>query len=293
MLKPYEWMIKYTPQLEWLNGRGIYIWLAMYTGGLSSGLYLTSLYFNNLLGMFVGLLISLLMGLFYILHLRKPERFWRLLLRPQTSWISRGLICVILFFIFGAIGIILSYWYSGGVWEMLLKIIAGIFAFGQLLYTGFVISYTRAIKFWNSAIVPIISVVCSLLGGLAILLLIMLGNDYAEIIILKQIIFILLVIYAIFIAIFLYNTTYGELAAKESVKKIVWGDGAVTFWIGEILIGLLVPISILIANYFTGEISAVLLITVAFCLIIGGLSFRRSLFEGGIYTPLLFQKLEE
>jgi len=46
------------------------------------------------------------------------------------------------------------------------KVLAGIFAFAQSIYTGFAVSYVSAIKLWNSAILPILFVVCGFSGGL-------------------------------------------------------------------------------------------------------------------------------
>lgn len=287
MIKPYEWMVRHTPQTEWIQGRGMFIWLAMYAGGVGSGLYLASLYFNSLLGMFIGWLIALLMGGFYMLHLRKLSRFWRIFLRPQTSWIARGFVFITLFIGFGAIGLAFSYWLPGTAGEAIFKVLAGVFAFGQLIYTGFVLSYVKAIKFWNSATVPILTVTSSLLGGLAILLAINLGSSYARIVALEQVILIFLIIYALITAALLWNATYSDSAARESVIKIVRGDSAPLFWIGEVLFGIIIPAAMLVASYFVGETSAPLLITVSTCIIIGGLSLRYSLLKGGLYSPLL------
>ena len=67
------------------------------------GLYLASLYFNNIWGMFVAWIFAMGMGLFDIAHLSKPMRVWRIAVRANSSWISRGFIFVILFI--GAAGI--------------------------------------------------------------------------------------------------------------------------------------------------------------------------------------------
>jgi DMSO reductase anchor subunit len=89
-MKPYDWMVRYTPQTEWIEGRGLLLWLAFYTGGLGGGLYLASLYFDSLHGMVVSwVIITVLKGSFHLAYLGKPLRFWRMLLRPQTSWVSR------------------------------------------------------------------------------------------------------------------------------------------------------------------------------------------------------------
>ena len=90
-----EWMVKGNRQTEWIDNRGILLWLAFYTGGLGGGLYLVSLFFNNLWGMFIGwFIVAGLKGGFHFIYLGQPARFWRLVMHPQTSWLSRGLLFV-------------------------------------------------------------------------------------------------------------------------------------------------------------------------------------------------------
>ena len=45
---PHEWMVKYTPQTEWIERRGILVWIAEVFGSLGPGLYLVSLFYDNL-----------------------------------------------------------------------------------------------------------------------------------------------------------------------------------------------------------------------------------------------------
>ena len=81
----WEWMIKPTAQKQWIEGRGILLWLAMFFG-LGAGLYLVAALFNSLLGMFVGWLIVIFgFGGFHIAFLGRPLRFWRMVFKPQTS----------------------------------------------------------------------------------------------------------------------------------------------------------------------------------------------------------------
>jgi hypothetical protein len=59
----YHWMINYTRQTEWIDRRGLILWIAFYTGGLGGGLYLVSLFFNSIWGMFIGwLIVAVLKG---------------------------------------------------------------------------------------------------------------------------------------------------------------------------------------------------------------------------------------
>src|SRR4030067_3468609 len=96
-IKPWDFMVKYTPQREWIEGHGILVAFAMFFGGISGGLYLASLAFDNLLGMFIAWLRAMAAGITDMMHLSKPMRFWRMMLKPGTSWISRGFILIWLF----------------------------------------------------------------------------------------------------------------------------------------------------------------------------------------------------
>ena len=95
--QPYEYMTKYVQQKNWIDGKGNFIAFAFFLGGISGGLFMAAAYFDNLLGMFIAWLLALCMGGSYMLHLGQRAGFWRMFMRPRTSWISRGFIFIMLF----------------------------------------------------------------------------------------------------------------------------------------------------------------------------------------------------
>ena len=280
--RPYEFMVKHTPQKEWIAGPGILIAFAFFLGGISGGLYLVSLYFNNMPGIFIGWLLAILMGGLDMAHLSKRHRFWRMFLRPQTSWIARGFIFVMLFIGFAAIQLALSSWLPGTAAETIFKVLAGITAFAVTIYSGFVVSYVSAIKFWNSAIIPVLFVISGILGGLAILLALNLGGNYAQIMLLQSILRVALVIYALVIVIYLWSTTYAGSVAKSSVIWIVRGSIAPVFWVGVVSLGIIIPLAILFSTW----ISTAFIITAVVCVILGTLALRYVILKAGMYSPL-------
>ncbi|MCK4862798.1 MAG: polysulfide reductase NrfD [Dehalococcoidales bacterium] len=287
-IKPYDFMVKYQQQKDWIDGRGNFIAFAFFLGGISGGLYLAAAYFDSLLGMFVAWLLSLLMGVSYMAHLSHPFRSWRMFMKPGTSWIARGFIFIMLFIGLTTIQLILSQWVPEATGAItVLKVLAGIFAFAQSIYTGFAVSYVSAIKVWNSAIVPILFVTCGLSGGLAILLAITMGGDHAQLVMLENVIRVVLIALAIIIGVYLWNTTYSSTAASDAVKRLIGGSLALLFWIGVFLFGIAIPIIISITSYFAGEASSGLLITAIVSEIIGGLALRFAILKAGMYTPLL------
>ncbi len=287
-MKPYEFMVKYTQQKDWIDGRGNFIAFAFFLGGISGGLYLAASYFDSLLGQFVAWLLALCMGVSYMVHLSKPLRFWRMFMKPGTSWIARGFIFIMLFIGLTFIQLILSQWVPSATAAITtFTILAAIFAFAQSIYTGFAVSYVSAIKIWNSAIVPILFVTCGLTGGLAILLAIMMAGDHTQLVALENVTRIVLIALALIIGVYLWNTTYSSTAARDAVKRLIGGSLAPLFWIGVFLFGIVIPIAISVATYFVENAATGLLITAVVSEIIGGLALRFAVLKAGVYTPLL------
>lgn len=280
-------MVKYTQQKAWIDGRGNFIAFAFFLGGISGGLFMAAAYFNNILGMFIAVCISALMGVSYMIHLGQPSQFWRMLMKPKTSWISRGFIFIFLYAGFAIIAIILAQWAPSATTAIaVFKILGGIFAFAQSIYTGFAVSYVNAIKLWNSAILPILFVVCGFSGGLAILLGISLGGSESQLVLMENITRITLIAFAVILIVYLWNTTYSNVSARDAVARILGGNIAIFFWIGVVILGVVIPLGISIGTYFTNNSSTALIITAVVTEIIGGLSLRYVILKGGIYTPL-------
>ena len=95
----HEWMVKPMRQTEWIEGKGLLIWLAEVFSALGTGLYLVSSVCSaRCAGVRAGRArldhrgLEVALPLFY---LGKPWRFWRAI-PPftnawKTSWIARGM----------------------------------------------------------------------------------------------------------------------------------------------------------------------------------------------------------
>ena len=133
---------------------------------------------------------------------------------------------------------------------------------------------------------PIIFVIAGLTGGLAILLATSLGDDADRVMTMVNTMLISLVAYAVFMAIYLWVSTYESSAARDSVMRMIRGSIALAFWIGVVLLGMIIPIALLATNSVTGA-SAALIITAAICAIIGGVALRYIILKAGMYSPLV------
>jgi formate-dependent nitrite reductase membrane component NrfD len=286
-MESYEWMVDYTPQTTWIEGHGIFIWLAEVFGTLGGGLYLVALCFGSAWGLFIGwLMVVAIKGGLHLAHLGQPSRFWRLVLRPGSSWLARGLVFVALFGLFGGLQLIASYWLPGTGWEILFKILAGILALLTAAYSGFVMNYVNGIPFWNSALLPLLFITFGIIGGSALIMLIgLFGQDGALIAALGFAP--LLLVAAIFlIALYLWTATYMGPAAKRSVTELIQGRLALPFWVGVVLCGGVIPgaaiVYVFLAAYAPGSLTAV----IAAGMLVAVFSFNYCLLKGGVYRPL-------
>ncbi len=284
----HEWMLNYTRQTEWIDRRGLILWIAFYTGGLGGGLYLVSVFFNSIWGMFISwLIIAVLKGGAHLLYLGKPQRFWRIITRPQSSWLARGFIFVMLFVIFGAIQLMLSYWLPDTAGEMVFKVLTGITALVVAVYTGFVLNTVKAVPFWNSSLLPLLFVLCGILGGFGISVLIALNDGNIDLATAEAGSRWLLLANALLIAIYLWRAAKREATGKQSVMEQIRGSSAPIFWIGIVVMGIIIPLVIAFTSYAVAEMPPAVLVFGVACEVIGGLALRYCVLKAGAYSPLV------
>jgi len=287
-LETHDWMINYTRQTEWIDHRGIFLWIAFYAGGLGGGLYLVSLYFNSLWGMFISwLIIAVLKGGTHLIYLGKPMRFWRIMTRPNSSWLARGFIFVVLFVIFAAVQLVFSFWLPGGAAEIVFKVLAAVSAFIVTIYTGFVLKTVKAVPFWNSALLPVLFVLCGVLGGFGLAVIIALNGGNIDIEAAEMGSRWLLIINAVLIAVYLWSASNRETTGKQSVMEQIKGSNAPVFWVGIVILGIIIPIVIAFSSYYVTPVSSALLIFGVACEIAGGLALRYCVLKAGAYKPLV------
>ena len=287
-MQVHEWMINYTRQTEWIDRRGIFLWIAFYAGGLGGGLYLVSLYFNSLWGMFISwLIIAVIKGGAHLLYLGKPLRFWRIIFRPNTSWLARGIIFVFTFIVFTAIQLAFSYWLPGSAAEIVFKALGVIAALAVMVYTGFVLNSVKSVPFWNSTLLPLLFVLCGILGGFGLSVIIALNGGNVPLSSAETGSRWLLVINALFIVVYLWTAANREATGKKSVMEQMRGNLAPVFWIGIVLLGIVIPLIIAFTSLITGGVSSALLITGVVCEVIGGLALRYCVLKAGAYKPLV------
>jgi len=288
--RPFEFMVKYTPQREWIERRGILFWLSLFGTQVGAGLFFVSSFFDNLWGLLIGWLIcAVLGGGSHLVHLGHPLRSWRIFISSgwKTSWISRGLYFVSFFLILGAVHIGLLF---GATPATPLLIVTDIFAFLVIIYGGFAMNYVNGIALWNTALLPILYLVSAIWGGAGLTLATALATGAVGLgLAVGEWIRILLIGFIIILAVYLISMRYGSPAGGVSVREIVKGRWAPLFWIVVIVSGLAIPVGTVIVSFLAGlEATPVALLYIAiFCGLLGDLATRYLILRCGYYHPIV------
>jgi formate-dependent nitrite reductase membrane component NrfD len=284
-----EFLIGVKPQREW----GWLVITYLFLGGAGAGLFLISLYIDHGWAGALGLVVVILGTGLLLLDLGRPERFWRAFFRPQSSWISRGCFFITLLVALGALQVALR------VFEMELpsgigtavKLISAAAAVLVMIYTGFVLSPSAAIPFWNSTFFPIIFFAYSLLAGIDILILTspVLPGPALNLGALEGWQAYLALGCLIFVLSHLSVMSGSATAARESIRLLTRGKWATLFLGGVIGLGLVVPL--LLGWPFAGrsEMQTIFVVTVVLAVLrlFGDYLFRFLVIRAGMYDPLL------
>jgi formate-dependent nitrite reductase membrane component NrfD len=300
----HDWMTKPQPQREWIERRGILIWISEVFSALGSGLFIVSLFMNSWWGMLAGWLIIMFLKLpIHLAYLGKPMRFWRLI-PPfsnawKTSWFARGVAFSVLFGTFAFIQIVigqpdinswlLSTSYGPAVFPVyvILGIISGLFALGIGIYGGLMMNFCKGMPAWNQGLLPIVFIFAGVADGLALIMGIGLAGGDASIAAAEFVSRYLLLINIFLIVCYLISVNYTSAVSKISISELTSGRTAIPFWGGLILVGLIIPAAISIVSMFGAEASSMLLIIAVICHTVGAFALKYCLLKVGIYRPLL------
>jgi formate-dependent nitrite reductase membrane component NrfD len=280
-------------QTDWVERRGIFLVLAFYLGGLGAGLYIMSLYFNFFAGLVTGFLIVLVgKSGAHLIFLGKPLRAWRGFAKPQSSWISRGLIAIFLFLIPAALQLASRLpafsWLPWASDNLALQVFVFIGAFALMAYTGFALAAVRALPAWNTSMIPVIFITYSILGGAGLGLGMLSGiENSVDMHLVETIVTWLLIIVAVLMGIYLWATYYTTPAGNRSVMEMIKGRASPFFLGGMVVLGLAIPLCVGIISLTVSPVPPPVAEIASACELIGGFSMRYSIFKAGIYAPVI------
>lgn len=294
-----------TFQTEWTTKgshgkRGALLEVAFFAGTVGPGLYMTSCFYRFHLGLLAGFLIVLVgYALPHMLFLGRIVRSWRAILRPQTSWISRGLVFASLFLLFGFLSVahyiplldVGALRPDSPIFGTIL-LAGSISALLLATYPGFLFSALRAIPLWHSRILIPLFVVQALGGGLSLVLILVQIRGVSGPAVGRVLppAAIMIAMTAALMAALLYTRRSGSASSRASVERLLGGKYRLLFLSGACFCGIIVPF-LLIALMLSGVDVAALAVVAAVFQLSGILLFKYCLLNAGAYDRLYSARL--
>ena len=248
--------------------------------------------------------VVLIGGLLTICDMGRKSQFFRVFLRPKTSWMSLGAIFLTGFIILDLIHIFTWVWPStslAGAPHLTLGIITSIFAVLCLVYTGMLLGVIKSVALWSKAFLPVLFPISGLsMGTMAavfVLALSKLAAGSVEVQTLEVLArlaafnFFVIIIEAMVIGLYLGSMqTYGT--AMNPARALTHGRLAGAFWGGVVAAALVIPfISEAIKAYAAiGPVAMLVLAVVSSVIgLVGGFMLRYVVVYGGTWIPLNVQ----
>ncbi len=226
-------------------------------------------------------------------------RFWNVVRNMRKSWISRGAAIVAVLMVLRLL-VMLPYlsdsipWGEGTLAGNILRVGVLIFAATFMAYSGLVLSSWGSIAFWNTPLLPVLFTAYSFLGGAAalpIIALIAVGRDAVEALgpVMWPLTLALLAGNTFLLCLYVMGMATSTLPAKESVRRLMKTRRPLAWWLGVIVIGLVLPL-VIISAAVAGAIGysngAIALLAVALTAILaGGYLLRDTFLSVGVYGP--------
>ena len=277
--------------------------------GIGGGVFMVSrlLALEMQLGLWLGLpvvdLVSFLAiavgGLILVADLGRPLRFVRAVMRPGTSWISRGAIADFIFLVAGGALIAPALrlgertplaWLpwdaaGGGSAGRALEWIALLSAAVVIFYAGQVLADGTAIPYWRSPAIPIQFVLSSLATSVAVVMVMQTSNGRA---IADGELWTLLVLLALLLATVGWHlrTDRTRPGKAESLDALLRGPFRWPFLAGVLAGGAVLPlVAAAVALMWPAARDAAGVLALA-CTTVGGFGLRLVTLRVGIYPPL-------
>ncbi len=275
----YAWMINTTPQHEWIDDKGVFLWLAFFFSEIGAGLYFFAMLFDYTPGMVLGWLLTLLVGGgVHMAYLGNPKRFWRIFAKPLTSELSRGVWVIMIFAALGFLQVI----FGGGVF---FKVVMGFISILLVMHGFATMNVMKSVPSWSSTTILPLSIISGIWVGSQICQFIM-GFSGGNIAAVEVWSIVLFISYISALFLYLWSTSHVSETAKFSVYEIIRGSLSNIFILAVVFLGIILPLIITVKMNMSG-VSAWWIFTRLILVFIGDVMMRYSLMKSGYYTPLI------
>lgn len=267
---------------NWLIGT------AFFLGEIGAGLFLVSFLTGHWWGMAVGyLIVGVGKNTAHLLYLGRPVRFWRAAMRPDRSWIARGIWATGVFMAAGFFVLFPRYLAVVSVFgewgQALVGILAALSALFIMFYDGFVLKASRSIPFWDTYLLPLLCLTYATLGGttLSLTLRELHGESAPAWLVTAE--YVLLVTNLLLLNVYLDLMSERLPAARATVKLLMRGSYAFAFLGLVLLVGLVGTFFLSVVHVWTHWKWLTLLVA-AFELT-GDFALLMVLLKSGLYSP--------
>jgi Fe-S-cluster-containing dehydrogenase component/formate-dependent nitrite reductase membrane component NrfD len=208
---------------------------------------------------FASLLFTAVTTGLLVIDLERPERFLRIVFRPQwRSWLARGAFLLIGFTMVAGLwwivelGAALAWWsesIAAALRDPLLWIGAPL-AFGTAIYTAFLFGQAEGRDLWQSSMLPLHLIVQAAMAGTGLLLLLVpFFEASADVIALSRTVFVLsLVLDLIIVVAGEFGMPHASEAAARAAHEIRDGRYRRSYRLGVLLAGHILPLALIVAG---------------------------------------------
>jgi formate-dependent nitrite reductase membrane component NrfD len=239
------------------------------------------------MGVILAFPLVLLATFFLIVDLGVKTRALRVFINPGTSWITRGSLIITGFMTLTFLHLILMVWPGQMAADApllrALSVVNLVFSVLVMIYTGALLGASRAIAFWNTAMLPVIFLLSATATGTMAVALLAPGSE-APFEMLSKVLLVFLVLKTILV-VFYVQASHRTDESRASAHLLLKGRLSGMFWFGLIVVGLLAPIMLLILNV---TIMHEIWLTKAAAILglVGGFILRRLVLAAGVRAPL-------
>jgi formate-dependent nitrite reductase membrane component NrfD len=267
---------------NWLIGT------AFFLGGVGAGLFVISYLTRFGLGMLIGYLVVVLgKNTAHLLYLGRPERFWRAAMRPDRSWIARGIWATGILALAGFFCWAPYFVPSWQAPEWLARPAAALAIASALFimfYDGFVMNQSRGVAFWNSKLLPVLVLMYAVLGGttLALTLRELGGMEGSVTDYLASAEHVLLLMNLALLCLYIWRMSRWMPAARETARSLLSGTYARAFFGLVLMVGIGAT---LLLSFVHDRVQANwLVILIAACELTGDFSLLMILLRSGLFA---------
>lgn len=238
------------------------------------------------MAMLTGLLMVLVAVVLLLLHLGHPRRAWRAILNVRYSWISRGTVALGSVMVLGTAYLALSAMENAtGVLASSIAVLLALLGLFVGAYPGLVLSSSPAIAFWNSGLLPVLS----LLQGISTAYLMMLAflgrSAQASEAPSPWVAVALLAALALILALYISSMLQRGSAAAESARFLMKAH-TLQFWWVVCILGICVPFALALWAALGGHVAALSAVA-AIARLGSDFALRHVFLKVGMYSPVI------